>query len=147
MRKFAASLVFCFAMWSTASSLAVEFTGPVTDLRGKTIPNLQDLTVTAETAQGTTLNRQPVKVDLKAGTYSLTVDDDLVRASGSVEVTLVFSAPGRLTLTLDSISAQSNLTVPAILPTADEMSRYMKQVGYNTSQTYYCYPCRRCRRR
>lgn len=123
-------IVLAVALWNSSSFVSsAEITGRAIDLTGRTIPNIKELAVVAETASGTALNRMPAKIDEKAGTYTITIDEDLLQSSGSVFVNLRFSAPGRLTFTTTT-SGQTDQRVDAVLPTAEEMMEYMRTQGY-----------------
>jgi hypothetical protein len=143
MKNLVLVLVACCFMCCLANrALGAEITGKAVDLRGVKIPNIGELVVTAESIQGTVLNRAKVKVDEAAGTYTLTIDDELLRASGSVLVNLRFEATGRLTFTT-TVSGQNDQTVDAVLPTAQEMAEYMSYMQACQPRYYGPTPMRR----
>jgi hypothetical protein len=118
--------LFCWGVLCLTTNVgwSAEITGRAVDLRGNTIPTIRNLTVVAESLQGATLNRLPATIDADAGTYRITIDDALLRASGSVFVSLTLSAPGRLTATLTNISGLRNQTIDAVLPAPEDMGYY-----------------------
>jgi hypothetical protein len=106
-----------------------SFTGRATDLQGI---NVSNVTVRVFSRQGILLNDQ--QMFFPSGDYNISFDDSLLPQLNQA-VSIIFSAPGRFTVTLRSMLGTTDQTINVALPE--------RPVTYRQGNKQ-CQPRRRC---
>ncbi len=117
-------LVALALLASPNAESAVTVEGTAVTLESKTIPNISQLEVFAISDQGIILAGP---ASIKGSTYTLIIDDTLLRRLRIVSVALRYRAPGRESVTLNNVLGLTNQQIDVVLP---EAKIYQQKILY-----------------
>jgi hypothetical protein len=121
---------------SRAQGAIITFSGTARNLDGKVFDTFDTLQVQILDERGNPIGR-PSALNVPQATYTVTLDDAIL-ATRTKSVSLVFTAVGRETVTLDNILGTINQTVNVVLPEKKESVCYPTLYPYTSFRGAYC---------